>query len=140
MTDFIRRLEDATEGSRELDAEIARAVGIRVVGDFDDDGNGEFYDWPERRNEGADPGPSGIIQEYTTSLDDALKLVPEGYSPGIDPIFFVDGEFVRFDAILCKPHWADWMPTGSEWIERIKGRGKTPALALCAASLKARQL
>ena len=67
MPDLLTRLTAAPEGSREFDAEIAEAIGIRVVQDGE-----EFYDWPPRRTEGEDGGPNGFVADYTTSLDAAL--------------------------------------------------------------------
>lgn len=73
MTDLqslIARLEKATGSSRELDAEIAHAVGWTTRA-------GEPYPWlsPSGCREIAQP-------TYTSSTDDALTLVPAGWTVG----------------------------------------------------------
>ncbi len=52
MIDLIKKLEEAMEGSRELDVEVSKFIG-RIDG------------WP--------------APYYTTSIDCALTLVPKGY-------------------------------------------------------------
>lgn len=56
MEQLIQKLEAATEGSKRLDYEIWRNTG-----------GAELSDWEDR-----------IWPAYTTSLDAALSLVPEG--------------------------------------------------------------
>jgi hypothetical protein len=94
LAELIARLEAAAEGSRELDAAIAVAVF----------GGGSH-----------DPGTA---PHFTTSLDAALTLVPEGR-----------GWLMR--------------SVGGRGFAAISNAGeasqaKTPALALCIAALKAR--
>ena len=112
MTDYtnlIARLE-ATEGpSRELDCEIHEALGHEVIL-----GAGKH---PMNRTGG------GRVPKYTASLDAAVSLVPEGW-----------------EVVL------EWYR--SEGMARLSrngldadslSAGKTPALALCIAALKARE-
>lgn len=113
MNDLITRLEQATEGSQELDAAICRKVGIavRMVG---------------VRNHLPVDNRDVPIPNYTTSIDAALTLVPEGCSVEL----IIDNESGISYAFIT-PSLA------------IKGGsrefGCTPALALCIAALKARE-
>lgn len=119
MNDLIEKLEAATEGSRELDADIAQHV-----------------DWPRIR--GAKrlpdrPDSSGYFEisadtwqavpRYTTSLDAALTLVPEGW--GCDLGIWPSGNGAR-------------LTPGVNIFHAIYREAQTPALALCIAALKAR--
>lgn len=65
--------------------------------------------------------------EPTRCLDDAVKLVPKGC------------EWLRWSAgtmvVMLPPKPGD---EGKGWARPIECRGATPALALCAAALKAR--
>jgi hypothetical protein len=114
--ELIVALEKAERPSRKLDAEVALVVGWKVVvGDT----------WM---------GPHGeiAVPEYTTSIDAALTLVPEGWRWAVGDkddrtdvpwaqVFRTDletGELVMFAEDDCYP--------------------ATPALALCIAALKAR--
>ena len=133
MKDLIEKLEAATEGSRELDAEIAYAVQWRPD------------EWPPsaqsfREHEAKhDYATAWIahapfraawpIPHYTTSLDAALSLVPEGRR-----IYSLQDQrhFQRNQGWFCG-------------IDEICGLGcvftkeaATPALALAIAALKAR--
>ena len=118
MKDLIASLEAATKGSRELDAEIFAAISD---------------DRTIRLGDGAAPGCYWQLSVggrslhtapiYTTSLDAALRLVPEGYD-----WWTVDG-------------FADGQGCASCYKKGIGGdlyNGSTPALALCIAALKAR--
>lgn len=113
MKDLIEKLEAATEGSRELDAEIAIASGTAPVGAF-------------RPCASLDNGTFGTgayslwsAPHYTSSLDAALTLVLKGFGWNVNDdcgdvaVFGETGEF--------------------------RGDGRTPALALCIAALKARR-
>lgn len=62
------------------------------------------------------------VPPYTTSLDAAVTLVPRARAPYVE--------------ILIKPDGADVSLFGA--VREICGWAKTPALALCAASLRAR--
>ena len=71
MTDLIERLEAATEGSRELDAEIDERI------------------WRAKWGRGK---PKDIsVLYYTTSIDAALTLVPEGCGWEITTAILVNG-------------------------------------------------
>lgn len=121
MNDLIKRLEEATEGSRLLDLEIARlaypdgGIGDAVMAEPDDQKSGspllrqsnghEFYLY---------------IPAFTTSLDAALTLVPERW-------------------------WAEIHTIGHATLDsrdvedlRVEGEHYTAPMALCIAALKAR--
>ena len=114
MTDkldaLIARLEQAARGSRELDDEIAELCAPTDDARMAAFENGR--DWPDL---------------YTTSLDAALTLVPEGWR--VEHIGQNWG-MTRWDAEL---HTADDVPSG------VTAEAPTPALALCIAALKARR-
>jgi len=104
MKDLIKKLEAATEGSREFDAKVAEVIGFF-------DGQRASYSLN-----------IDLIPYYTTSIDAALTLVPEGWSrPWIK----------RHNG----HHWSVELHQPST--ER-QGRHKELPLALCIAALKAR--
>lgn len=147
IDDLITQMEAATEGSRELDCRIAYALGWRFNGCSEDGVEGRIGDddWPDLDNIGGhwhkpgdrwaesheDPGLPRWDDppEWTTSLDAAMTLVPEGW---------------RVYAIQQHHHGDLRWYAG---IDQVYGQGigRTdgpvnggPALALCIASLKAR--
>lgn len=130
MTDLITKLEEAGEGSRALDALVYCAFndGWRA-------GSGN--------QEGAviRSGAMRMPESVTQSLDAALALasrVLPGWFPAVEPRFFIDGEVVRWKATLIRPLWGQYNPVTDEWFDRIENRtASTPALALCAAILRA---
>ena len=69
----------------------------------------------------------------------AMSLVPEGCQGAFDPRFMDDDGVVRFKGFCFKPDWSRWTPHG-DWIATLAESelAATPALALCAAALKAR--
>lgn len=105
MTDLIERLEAATEGSRELDEEIAQAIFPKLKRR-----HASWYIDDVRTN----------IEPFSTSLDAALTLVPEGLMWDVES---------RGAAFVGDPK----MPS------RMFEMAATPALALCIAALKARK-
>ena len=120
MTDLITRLEQAAEGSRELDAEIAEATGwCFVPADTMSEDKWLPPDWN-------DP------PAFSTSLDAALTLVPEGYS------------LHRIDQYHDPHHPAwGWGAHLRPFKDREKGMAvgesrSSAALALCIAALRAR--
>lgn len=121
MTDtaeIIERLRNATEADRELDRDIAEAVG---------------YEWP-----GLSPSALRLMAEgerrgmivapfYTASIDHALSLVPADLTWALAS---------REPEEMAPIPWAI---IGD--MERALGesKGATPAIALCIAALLARQ-
>ena len=122
MQELISKLEAASGGSKELDAEIADAVGVASRSRRTASGKSKGREWFVDSHGGVqtwaqDPPP------YTTSLDAALTLVPEGWT-GIIPVSGGD------DAWL-------WQSGGGAG-RGVRVSGTTPALALTIAALKAR--
>ncbi len=109
MEALIAELEAATEGSSELDQAIDRIVNP-----------GE---WTIRNS------PMGWPL-YTTSLDAALTLGNDLDELCIEITIHSDGATI---ASCC------WGPTEPYARKSTEGEALTPALALCAAALRARQ-
>jgi len=120
MTDsLISRLEQAEAGSRELDAEVFKAIGAPLPSNF----GGRKLEFVECGGFWLMPVGNGhrvryTPPAYTTSLDAAMSLIPEGWNYCITPR---NGVWVR----------------QSEHFPTIHGSAATPALALCIAALKA---
>jgi len=126
LLELAERCEKAEGPDRKLDAEVARATGWKVSP------GGTWWQPPG--------GQWGfVLRAYTASIDAALTLLPEGWFGALDPIFFEDGESTLFDGICIRPQWRDWRPNDADaWLRRMRARAATPALALCAAALRAR--
>lgn len=166
MKELIARLEAATEGSRELDGDIALAIGLYKVwlskhrywnfegpndkrGTWPDSGIPE-YDSRTGKKIVLTEKPDrswvyyiGDVPEFTTSIEAALTLVPEGWgwevgSPYADgePLgggqpwaqIWKRGANVRIDGLAAVPYAPGRSHTNAQ----------TPALALCIAALRAR--
>lgn len=113
MAELIERVERASGPDREIDLAIARVMGTIVLQrNFSDTGNHETTHW-----------------EYTASIDAAMTLVPEGWKL----------RQMNFSAPCADDRkWHLSLYGGSVGEDCFVGRGATPALALCAAALKAR--
>lgn len=124
MKKLIEKLEAATEGSRELDCRIwCLRQGFTYRRYQQGTTDQFFYD----DDTGSPQVISGFPPHYTTSLDAALTLVPEGYTWEVSsPMFLTDLE--------RKPAAFVWPPSRCGG---PKPYGATPALALCVAALKA---
>ena len=128
MTDLIKRLEEATGSDRELDADIALLVGYRRKGAKSTIGISDGYVWAEPGEQfsyGTRP-PS-----YSSSLDAALTLVPEGC-----------GAKIHYDTAYKGYAAASVFPTregeGHELAANVGMDKRTPDIALCIAALRAR--
>ena len=130
MQALIAELEAATEGGPELDGQIAETQGWTVAEQSMGDNISEplefFEEWTE-------PVTNALYCEpppYTTSLDAALTLVPEGWCLAS-----------LYDAVepIDRP-WVGAVLRRDEPYKILKALGaKTYALALCIATLCARQ-
>lgn len=121
MTSLSERIENATEPCRELDAETALLLGIverRLK-------RGEWL-YPD--------GSSNGLAPYTSSIDAAMTLVPAGYILQLSEW--------DHDDLRAKGAWQAILTQAGKrnsdmWGHRCD-HAKTPALALCAAALRAR--
>ena len=115
MKALIEKLEAAAEGSRELDGDIADAIG---------------YTKPRDVGFGFVGGPTrAAAPHYTTSIDAALTLVPAGWRVDIFAWDSMEAE--------CYLRDRDGQHPACKWAE-CKWNLRIPALALCIAALKAR--
>jgi len=144
--DLIQRLQDATEGSRELDARIAYALGWRFNGfewneqhrDQPTLSNEQFAEWEimaggwKNPTQSEWPHPGDNKQEppaFSSSIDAAMTLVPKG----------AGGEQL-LTKITIAPLAMRRPPVNCEIIDTLTGRSwngdaASPALALCIAEL-----
>lgn len=121
MIDLIERIEAAGGPDRDLDWRIQKALGI---GDWPD-----IDMWPPFM-----PGSKfeKAIPAYTASLDAAMTLVPTEPFPEMRPGKWWWG----VDSLGCDAHVA--YENRDSGIPEYSAQGATPALALCAAALRAR--
>lgn len=118
MVDLAARIERAEGPDRALDAEIALAAGWREYQP------GWFRPPSVDVNHHASELP-----RYTGSLDAAMQLVPSGWKL----------RQMHFNAPCADDRkWHLNLRGGKEGGDRFVGRGSTPALALCAAAIRAR--
>jgi len=113
MTDIIQRLKDASEGSRELDVEIAKAAGWTYTRDVE-------YCWTPPEQGDFRQSYQGVPM-FSRSIDAAMSLVNEH---GCDLYIRPSATTAR-----CYPNED----------EDVKAISKSPALAICIASLSARK-
>lgn len=113
MMELAAACERAGGPDRELDVEIASHFGFRVVDEGHPLGR-QCYDADHR---------SVRLPAYTASLDAAMTLVPEGWHT------FMATEDRH------SHNWSWSLRGGFGW--KAQARAATPALALCAAALRA---
>lgn len=121
--DLIRKLEEASEGSRELDAQILQYI----------DPKNEKKDWFADGKTG-EPTPLPGSPYYTTSIDAAFTLVPEGYTGSV-----TFGQSTSSSNIQFHESAELWNGEHGESCQEIYSKAATPALALCIAALKTRE-
>lgn len=132
MNDLIERIEAASGPDREIDREIMLSSGYRYeqrdIGCRYEDGS-VALDWVYVEIK-TDKWRSTHPLSFTSSIDAALTLVPEGFEWSLEyqagHHVSSDGECMVAIAKLGDP-CRDWESTSA-----------TPALALCAAALKSR--
>lgn len=150
LIELAERCEAAAGPDRELDALIwcfQRGVefvmfgtGKEAYGSICDPGD-HGYGWPNTTTQGhlyyrhpIKPARGNRVQgysdwsHYTASLDAALSLVPDGWTAWE---LRSHAKRTRFSADLSRLSECD---SGEDW---AIGRAATPALALCAAALRA---
>ena len=125
---LLARVLEGTGPDRELDAEIARMIGLRVVEEGHPIGR-QCYD---------KSGLAVDLRRYTASLDAALTLVPEGWRVNTAD-WSILGVYSWTLRGPCRKYvtGADgWDEAGDDWFRTA--RAATPPRALIAACLKAR--
>ncbi len=130
ITSLLSRLEEATCGSDQLDREIAEVLGwTRRAATHEE--CGYYLEWVSPTGEGWGLTASACcpLGRLTQSIDSALTLVPEGW--------YVD----RLGVDMLNPQvWSCVLGSESTGVEIGRGHMTLrPALALCIASLRARQ-
>lgn len=122
ILELAERCEKATGPDRELDCLIFEAQHLLLMpnhrGMIDGEPTGEYYSpdgnqLPER------------APRYTASIDASLTLVPQGFASAVGTM--------AFEGSASKPWGCYWEPNGKPHTFEAA----TPALALCAAALRA---
>lgn len=126
QTDLTARIEAATRADRLLDANIHWRVK-REDFEADDDHTDASYcyarsGWTMNRADHAFLNLIGVPR-YTGSIDAAMTLVPD------DLVWHISGGYRRGGYVSIESR--------DDRVPEFKGRAATPALALCAAALKA---
>ena len=124
LSALIAELEAAEQGSEALDKAIARQLGFRIAASTGG---------PHIMHQNDDMA-SWDLPKYSRSLDAALSLVPELCYVRVG--YWAHGENVPlcWRALIWPPG-----PIGGPRDDDWTGNAPTPALALCIASLKARE-
>jgi hypothetical protein len=129
MSDLIQRLKDASEGSRELDADIHMAYGFRQELPVQPARYPDVPRWIDPDGESCGWLVTDTINyppRYSTSIDAALQLKPPASAAAVGTMF---------DDGYRKPWACIWTPEGEP---KFNAEAGTPALALCIAALEAR--
>jgi hypothetical protein len=119
MTDLIRRLEEASEGSRELSLEFLRAITGKPWR-FCLDGEAVIWD---KYGPGSSGNPVRSLEDFTTNLQDAVSAVPDGWR------WLLRQDPNCYRAALNRGPISD--------LRVMRGEAPTPSLALCIAILRA---
>lgn len=129
MGDLIARLEQAAKGSREFDRLIFDACGgqIKTVAPY-----GEFGGTAERWTDAEGTRWHPEATYFTTDLNAAVELVPENWTA------WEVRSRQRKTAFVAEVSRLGDAPDYDEDEQRELAHASTPALALCAAALKAR--
>ena len=131
LQELITKLEKATEPDRELDAIIAIASGIKHRSRHTTSGINKGREWLVDSHAGVETWKHHP-PAYTSSLDAALTLVPEGAVWSVQTDYELPG----------RAHINHLIPIADERLRppsNFNVDGATPAIALCIAALKARQ-
>lgn len=129
MQDLIDWLGDATEGSRELDGEIAATLDFRYpVGADKGEAFRNFWHGLYRMSGDDIAGKWQIVPHYTTSIDAALDLLPAKWRK----LWAIHGGDESCQGAQLE------LPDVDTRDGEIIVNAATPALALCIAGLRAR--
>jgi len=122
LTALIERLKAATEGSRELDYDIARSVGWT-----------ERVDAVDGKKWWANPdGIWGFVRPLTTSLDAALTLITPETDIDYLELYCDNGQwFVKAERLISGGNIVT--------LHRSEAGTDNPSLQVCIASLLARK-
>ena len=129
MDDLIRQLEEAEGSNRELDTRIWLAVtpgATRKQWSYKHRASGSDCHVDETRDASHE---LVIVPPYTSSIDAALTLVPEGW-------VFSGLQLARAPDMGGRM----WNASVRGWREVRSNGQRTPALALCIAALRAREV
>ena len=118
MTDLMAHLEAATEGSRKLD----EAIAFSLYPDLRRDGDRFYID-----------DIQVYVEDYTTSIDTALTLIPTNCYPTMLTWNSMGGSTGYCKMKIRGPF------EKHDWHSDVHGKARTPALALCIAALKAKE-
>jgi hypothetical protein len=132
LPELIAALEAATGPSRQLDAEIARAVYAPDGRVKQSPFNGEWCVYHPTQDRTLD---RVRVLQFTASIDAALTLVPEGW---VWAVHGPDSGNLAY-ACLCD---RDVIQPPEPWLETYptqESHAATPAIALCIAALRARE-
>lgn len=119
LSSLISRLEAAREGSRELDAEIWKAIGLTPK---QEKHCAEWCRMDGRTDLTRERYIAAWAPNFTTSIDAAMTLLPERTQWQLNRTGIFDQE----DSCRAEVDWSN-----GTWAD-------TPPLALCIAALKAR--
>lgn len=157
MTSLIKRLEEAEGPSRELDVAIAYSVGLGTEKErafYDEHGwegfskkiDAIFTLWDKHVGccvNYSRPGRGGrrvrlrepeIVRAITGPLP---MFCCASFTESIDAALTLFADDIRDWDIRCRNRYA-FKATAYRPSEEFEGRGRTPAIALCIAALKAR--
>ena len=126
-SDLIKELESASGPDRTLDAKVSCALYGYVMHEESDPSDGVFAFWDDGVCHNCSSWP-----EYTASVDEAMRLVPEGLVWEL----YVRTNYIRARVLEKGPPFRDDYHV-SEWEEGGYLRDPSPAIALCIAALKA---
>lgn len=124
MDDLIERLEKATDQDQELDARICYVTkpALQRLGTVEQ--------WLQQ-------DAAKRVRAYTWSIDDALTLIPDGWIWNLRTEKHASFPDSSAHAEIMDRHWPD--PLAGYGICE-EGHAATPAIALCIAALKARNV
>lgn len=127
MDELIAQIEAASGPDRELDAQMSAACRVGAARWEWANNYPEWLARPDGRVELEKNGPSFAAPALTGSIDAAMTLVPEECEWRLDSHYNLAGVFA---------YPVD--PESGPYCVEYAGESSTPALALCAAALRAR--
>lgn len=135
LSELIDALEKTEGPSEQLDVEIWRLIRAPLfcsnpldIGVWTNGGS-KFVSFHNEwsKNEGRDKR-TDVLESYTSSIDAALTLVPEGFYLDLHDWTWAE-----------EPAWCASLQSVTGERRHISQKGATASLALCIACLKARQ-